>query len=55
VTEYGDSPEEGRGLLQDNMTFSLEYEQARRKKDDDPMWASSSPAPGEWFFAEEGS
>ena len=55
MREDGDIIEEGKDLLQDGMTFRLDYRQGSKKEDDDPMWASVSFAPGDWFFADEGS
>jgi hypothetical protein len=68
VKEYGDIPEELEDMLQDDMTFRLdplkafETEKGSPKSrqtfggtGDDPMWASASSGPGDWFFADEGS
>lgn len=55
MIEHGDILEEGKDLLQDDMTFSLDYQQVNKKEDHDSMWASASSAPGDWFFADEGS
>ncbi|MCL5421689.1 MAG: hypothetical protein M1461_04370 [Nitrospirae bacterium] len=55
MIEHGDILEEGKDLLQDDMTFRLDYQQGSEKKDDDPMWASASSSPADWFFADEGS
>ncbi len=56
MKEYGDIPEECKEVLQDDMTFRLDYQQGNGKGDDDPMWASSaSSASLAWFFADEGS
>jgi hypothetical protein len=53
VKEYGDNPEDCSDLLQDGMIFKLDL--TARKEDEDPMWASASSGPGDWFFAEDGS
>ncbi len=53
--EYGDIPEEGKDLLRDEMTFRLDYHQGTEKNDSDSMWASASPAPGDWLFGDEGT
>jgi hypothetical protein len=37
------------------MIFSLDYRQEGGKKHDDPMWSSASPAPSDWFYADDGS
>ncbi len=53
--KFGDFPEEGKGMLQDDMTFSLDYQQGNEKDGDGSMWASASPAPGDWLFGDEGT
>jgi hypothetical protein len=56
VKEHGDIPEDCKGPLQDDMTFSLDYRKPRKKKEDnDPMWFSASSTPGDWLFADEES
>jgi hypothetical protein len=53
VKEYGDIPEDCSDLLQDGMIFKLDL--TARKESEDPMWASASSGPGDWFLADEGS
>jgi len=53
VKECGDIPEDCSDLLQDGMIFKLDP--TAGKEDEDPMWASASSGPGDWFLAEDGS
>ena len=55
MSEYGDILSEPEGDLEDGMVFRLNLKapEVKEKKGDDPMWASSSSAPMDWFFAEE--
>lgn len=59
MIEYGDILSEPEEELEDGMVFRLnagpssEVPEVKEKKGDDPMWASSSSAPMDWFFADE--
>ena len=56
--EYGDVLDEPKEEIENGMVFRLDprlsQQEAKEKKDaDDPMWASSSSAQMDWFFADE--
>ena len=52
--DLGGAPEDFMQEFQTgkDMRFSLNSK-AAEKKDDDPMWSTSSAMPSDWLFAEE--
>ncbi len=55
MKEYGGIHGDPQEELHDDVVFSLNPEEpdVKEQKDNDPMWASASSAPVDWFYADE--